>query len=420
MNYVIIGNSAAGIPAAEAIRKNDKKGKVTIISNEPFKTYSRPLISYYLKGKVSDDRMRFRNEDFYEKNNIEAILGKEAVKVDPKRKKVELEDGTKLPYDKLLLATGSVPFVPFIENAQDKGNVYTFLKWQDAIDLKKAAKKESRVVVIGGGLIGLKAAEGLAKLCDDVTVVELADRVLATILDKEAGAMVSENIENHGIKVILNDTAVKAVGEKNVTALELKSGKKLECDILVIAVGVRPAADLAKSCGAEVGRGVLVDEAMQTTVPDIYAAGDVVEGYEVLSGQNKILALWPSAVEQGKTAGDRMSGGNRVYSGGFALNAIDFFGQRIMTSGIINPSEDEGFEILLDKNENSYKKLVIKDDRLYGYILINCPEKAGMYTDLIRRGTPLSELSGNILEDIGLLNFSPAARKEKIYGGGKA
>jgi len=420
MKYVIVGNSAAGISAAEAIRNNDKKGQITIISNEPHKTYSRPLISYYLKGKVSDKNMRFRDEDFYEVNNIDTIFGKEALEINTETKEIILSDGGKVPYDKALIATGSVPFVPFVEGIDGKDNVFTFLKWQDAADLKKVAKKDSKVVVIGGGLIGLKAAEGLSKICDDVTVIELADRVLATILDKEAGDMVSSNIEEHGIKCILSDTAVKAEGEKAVTSLTLKSGEIIPCDLLVMAVGVRPEVNLAKSCNAKLDRGIHANECMETSAKDVYAAGDVVEGYEILSGQNRILALWPSAVEQGTVAGDRMSGGNKTYAGGFAMNAIDFFGQRIMTSGIINPPEEEGYECLTKKTDLDYKKLVIKDDKLVGFIFINNSEKAGMYTDLIRKGTLISSLDGDILSDIGLVVFDEKTRREKIYGGESA
>lgn len=410
--YVIIGNSAAGIAAVEEIRKNDSEGRITVISDEPYRTYSRPLISYYLKGKVEEKNMYYRDEDFYEKLSVTPVLGKRATKIDNKKKKVYCGDEA-FPYDKLLLATGSVPFVPPVEGADKCGNVYTFLKWDDAKALKNDLKPDSKVVVIGGGLIGLKAAEGAHKIASSVTIVELADRVLATILDADAGAMISKKLEENGIKCILNDTGVKFDGEK----LYLKSGGELECSTLIIAVGVRANAALAKDAGLEAGRGIVCNEYQQTSDPDIYAAGDVSESFDITDGNRKVLALLPDAVKQGRTAGSHMSGGSKKYDGGYPMNAIDFFGSYITTAGVINPPSDGGYEVRAVKTEDTYRKMVTKDNHLAGYILINQPNLSGILTNMIAEKTELDTLNGDIFEDFSLMSYNSAVRYRKLHGG---
>lgn len=410
--YVIIGNSAAGIAAAEEIRKNDSKGKITVISDEPYRTYSRPLISYYLKGKTEEKNMYYRGEDFYEKNSVTPVLGKRATKIDAKAKKVYCGD-EEFAYDKLLLATGSVPFVPPIEGADKCENVYTFLKWDDAKALKSCLTPESKVVVIGGGLIGLKAAEGAHKIASSVTIVELSDRVLTTILDPDAGRMISDKLEENGIRCILGDTGVKFDGKE----LLLKSGGTLECDILIIAVGVRANTALAKDASLEVGRGIVCNEYQQTSDPDIYAAGDAAESVDITDGKRKVLALLPDAVKQGKTAGSHMSGGDKKYNGGYPMNAIDFFGSYITTAGVINPPEGEGYETRVKKTEDTYRKMVTKDNRLAGYILINQPNLSGILTSMIAEKTELDTLKGDIFEDFGLMSYASDVRYRKLHGG---
>lgn len=186
MKYLIIGNSAAGVNAADAIRANDEKGNVTIVSNEEFNAYGRPLISYYLSGKVKPENMYYRNEDFYKFRNIEVLLNSEAEKMDVKNKEVFISGGKKLSYDKLLIATGSSPFIPPIKNLDlnKQENVFTFLTYKDGVKLKGKITKKSKVVIAGAGLIGLKAAEGLFGQVESITVIDLADRVMASVLDK--------------------------------------------------------------------------------------------------------------------------------------------------------------------------------------------------------------------------------------------
>ena len=408
MKYVIIGNSAAAIGCVSGIRTVDGESSITLISDEPHFTYSRPLISYWLKGKVTDDKMYYRSSDFYEKNNCTAILGKKAEKIDTDAKKVVLEDGSTVEYDKLLVATGSSPFVPPVEGMNDAKNAFTFLNWDSAKAVKEAVNKDSKVVIMGAGLIGLKAAEGLHEVCDDITVVDLADRVLPSILDASGAGMVQKHIEKEGIKFLLNDAA-SAVKENTIV---LKSGKELAYDVLIVAVGVRPNTGLIKDAGGEVNRGIITDNHQATSLTDVYSAGDCTESLDICTGQSKILALLPNAYFQGETAGINMAGGNQTFDTAMPMNAIGFFGLHMLTAGAM---EGECFEEI---DENNYKRMFFSDGLLKGFILIGEIDRAGIYTSLIREKTPMDQINSNLLKvNPQLMVFDKKARMQKLAGG---
>jgi len=414
MRYVIIGNSAAAVGCIEGIRKNDKNGLITVISDEKHHVYSRPLISYYLAGKVSPKNMAYRKSDFYEKNGVEAVLGKKAVSIDPARKCVTMDDAGCVSYDKLLIATGSSPFVPPTGGLGGQSNVFTFLKYDDALGIERLINRDSRVIIVGAGLIGLKAAEGLAPVSGSVHVVELAPRVLPTILDGESAAIVQEHIEKNGVVFHLSATVERVIGDKKVEKAVLKDGTELPCDILVMAVGVRPNTAEAKAAGVSVNRGILIDDKMRTNVEDIYAAGDVTEGTDAITGEKKIMALWPNAYAQGYAAGTHMSGGKDGFAGAFPMNAIGFFGLSIITAGV---QAGEGIETLSKYNDETgaLKRFFIKDDRLMGMILIGDVDRAGIYTYIISEKIPLSGLEKKLTDDgFGLMAFGYEKMKERI------
>ena len=283
MKYVIIGASAAGLAAAEAIRKADTQGTITVLTEEAYMPYSRPSISYYLKGKVKESDMALRKPNFYREKKIDIVKNTKATAIDTEKKVVKA--GRKsYPYDKLCLCTGSKPFVPPMENVKGKTNALTFLDLKAVKDVKAIANEKTRAVVIGAGLIGMKAAEGLVKICKSVDVVELSPRVLPSILDVKSAKQVKKHLENNGIRFHLENTVVRAASKgKQITAVTLKNGKKLPCDLLILAVGVRPQTELAEKAGLVVDRGIITDtETMQTSDPDIYAVGDAVETGAVL------------------------------------------------------------------------------------------------------------------------------------------
>ncbi len=411
--YAIIGASAAGLSCAKTLRALDSECEIRLFTEEAYLPYSRPIISYYLKGKVTAEQIYLQDAAFYADNRITVSTGTKVTEVT--KNSLKTEGGESFAFDKLLLATGSVPFIPPMENVGGQENVFTFLTMGESERLKAYAKPNMHAVVIGAGLIGLKAAEGLRQCVQSVTVVELADKVLPSILEEQAAPMVKAHLNANGIETLLGDTVVSAKGKDKITSVTLKSGKTLPCDLLVLAVGVRPNTALAESVGAEVNRGITVNpETMETTVQGVYAAGDCVRSLDILDGQEKIIALWPNAVREGRTAAYNMAGFPEQDAGSFAVNAIDFFGQRICTCGLIR---DDRAQVLVQAGADSYKRLLVKDDRLIGFVLINCSERAGIYTGLIKQKVALSSLEGDLLDTPALMLFPRAVRTEKLTGG---
>jgi len=417
MKYVIIGASAAGLACAEQIRKEDKSGEITVLSKESYLPYSRPTISYYLKGAVKEKDMYLRKASYYASNAIEIVTGAEVTGIDRKAKTVNVGRKT-FTYDRLCICTGSKPFVPPMKNVSGKANVFTFLDLAAAKAVKAAVNENTRAVVIGAGLIGMKAAEGLSKICKSVDVAELSPRILPSILDSESSKEVKKYIEKNGhIRFHLGDTVNEAKSKgKKITSVILRSGKELKCDILVVAVGVRPETELAEKAGLEVNRGIITDtEIMQTSDKDIYAAGDCTVSVDMLDGSKKIIALYPNAVYQGTAAGSQMAGGDIKLDGTYSVNAIDFYGLRICTCGLIN-AEGGQYSDKIVQNGDSYKRLVFENNRLVGFVLINASENAGIYTSLIENKTDLSELEYDLTETPSLFLFEKSVRAKKLKG----
>ena len=417
MKYVIIGASAAGLACAEQIRKEDKSGEITVLTKEQYFPYSRPSISYYLKGAVKEKEIYLRKPSYYTANRIDVITGAKVTDINRAEKTVKV--GRKIyPYDKLCICTGSKPFIPQMKNVSGKENACTFLDLASSKVIKEKANGNTSAVVIGAGLIGMKAAEGLSKICKSVDVVELSPRILPSILDAKSAKGVKKYIEENGhIKFHLGDTVTVAKSRgKKITSVILKSGKELKCDMLILAVGVRPETELAEKAGLEVDRGIIVNsKTMQTSDENIYAAGDCTVSIDMLDGRKKVIALWVNAVQQGSIAGSQMACGKQTLGGAYSVNAIDFYGLRICTCGLIN-AEGEQYNDRIIQSGNSYKRLIFEDNRLVGFVLINASENAGIYTSLIENQTDLSGLEGDIFETPSLFLFKKSVRSQKLKG----
>jgi NAD(P)H-nitrite reductase large subunit len=404
MKYVIIGNSAAGIGAVEGIRQVDKQGEITVITNEPHHTYSRPLISYLLLGKITD--AKYRPDDFYTENSCTLLRDVIVTEINAKAKQVVLADGKTVPYDKLLVATGSSAFVPPFEGLDTVKDKYTFMSLDDARQIEKVIDREKRVLIIGAGLIGLKCAEGILEKVSHITVLDLAPRILSSILDDDGAKLVQDYLENKGITFKLSANIKRF--ERDTVLLE--DGEKLCFDILVLAVGVRPNTSLLKDI-AEIDKGIVINAQSQTTAADVYAAGDCTQTLDVSSGQSRIMALLPNAYMQGECAGVNMAGGEKTFDKAIPMNAIGFLGLHMITAG--NYSGDTYCET----GNGQYKRLFYSDNRLNGYIMIGNVEKAGIYTSLIREHTPLDTIDfALICEKPGLMAFTKEDRQIKLGG----
>ena len=405
--YVIVGNGTAAVGCIEGIRALDAEGEITVVSGEDRPVYGRPLISYYLMGKTDLAKMNYRPADFYEKNGCRVLYGRRAVALDPNKKTVTLDGGDALPYDALLIATGSRPFVPPFEGLDTVEKKYSFMTLDDALALEGALDGKARVLIVGAGLIGLKCAEGIKDRVGQITVCDLADRVLSSILDADCAAVVQKHLEESGIDFLLGDTAVKF--DRNVATM--KSGKTVDFDVLVLAVGVRANTDLVKDAGGSVNRGIVVDQRCATDLPSVFAAGDCAEGYDSSTGGNRVLAILPNAYLQGHTAGSNMAGGDEALSNAIPMNSIGFFGLHIMTAGAYDGEMTE------EKSDAGIKRFFTKDGLLRGYILIGQTERAGIYTSLVREKTPLSTLDFDLTKKFASnLIFSRENRRKKFGG----
>lgn len=391
--YVIIGNGIAAAGCIEGIRSTDSNSKIIVVSEEKHPVYCRPLISYYLEGRTDLQRMKYRSDDFYEKMGCDVLYGRKAVKIDKETKTIVLDDGTVLPYSAVCTAAGSVPFVPTFAGLESVKNKFSFMTIDDTLSLEAALNKDSRVLIIGAGLIGLKCAEGLRDRVKSVTVCDLANRILSSILDNECASIMQKHLETNGISFLLSDSAERFDGN---TAF-MKSGKTVSFDVLVLAVGVRANTSLVEDAGGEVNRGIIVNERMETSIADVYAAGDCTEGEDISLGGKRVLALLPNAYMQGRCAGINMTGENAVFDNAIPMNSIGFFGLHVMTAGSYF-NKAEGGEMYEEKTKDFLKRLFIRDGLLTGYIIIGNTERAGIYTSLIRERIPLSTVNLELLK----------------------
>jgi NAD(P)H-nitrite reductase large subunit len=419
--YVIVGASAAGVGAVEAIRKVDPVGAIIVISEEKCADYSRPMISDLVSGKADIQKMKCKTDSFWMENNVEARLGKKAVSINLTEKILSLEDGETVAYEKLLLATGGKPFVPKMEG-QDKDGVFTFTNISDAQRL--AAKIDSihakSAVVIGAGLIGISVTEALMKRGLKVTVVELQDKILSLLLDAKASDIVEDVIRKAGVDFATGQSVQKIVckpeNDDAVGGVILTNGDKVPCDLVIVAIGVIPRTELVVGTAVKINRGIVVDNFMQTNVSDVYASGDVAEAYDFILGQNRLLPLWPLAVEEGQVAGYNMAGKKTKYVGGTNMSSLKYFGTPIVSIGLANPKDDLTLEVLVkeDAEHKIYKKLVLKNNVIVGMTMVNCIERSGVLFYLMKNAINVKKFKQQLLSDDFGLATLPVSLQRKM------
>jgi NAD(P)H-nitrite reductase large subunit len=413
--YLIVGNSAGGIGAAEAIRERDKSGSVTIVSDEPYPSYSRPLIAKYLARERTLEGMLFRPLQFYAQNNITPLLGKRVRSLGLEEHIAELESGERIAWEKLLIATGGMPIIPKVRGIEKKG-VFNFFTLDDAKAIDEFLDNDSKTIVIGGGLIGVSAAEALIERGVGVTVVEMKERILNTILDDEASSRVEAALRKAGVRVITGHTVGEVMGNEQVTGVILDNGEKIPCGLVIVAIGVLPRIKLVHGSGIKVNRGILVNRNMATSHSDVYACGDAAEAYDFIYGANRLTAIWPNAYIGGRTAGQNMAGVKAEYPGGTAINSLNYFGLDIAAAGIVVPSDSNGYELMSKQNGDVYQKLVLKDNLIVGMIYVSDVEKSGIIFGLMRDRVNVGDFKQSLLaEDFGLISL-PRELRQKWLG----
>lgn len=389
MRVAVIGGGVAGVTAADTVKALKEEAEVIVITRERFTLYSRPAIYEIVKGAKSPEDLVIRGSKWFRDRGIELVEGVSADEVDYERRLIKLSDGEIIGYDRLVLATGSQPFFPPIEGL-GLGGIHSFYTIEDALALARALRKGLNVVIVGAGPVGVKLAETIVSRYSSgikVTIVEVLDRPLPRFLDREAGEIVKRLLEEHGIKLELGRSIRRFIGDGVVEKAILDDGRTIDCDLAVIAAGVRPSTRLAEAMGLEVKRGIVVNKYMETSVRGIYAAGDVAEvrGYE--PGLNPV---WPVAYMQGVVAGANIAGRKLSYMGLPAMNAQELFGVPIMSFGLLDPPKDATIRVY--RRGGEYARIIVSGNRILGAVLVGMEEEAGPLFNVIASGAEVHGL----------------------------
>ena len=391
MHVLIIGNGIAGLTAARALSEGGVDVEVTTQEAHPY--YPRPRLYGFLAGEIEREALYAYSPAWYEERGITLHLGVGVVGLDPSAKQIRLADGRPVSYERLLLATGSHPFIPPIEGVEQEG-VFTLRTIEDGLAIRRWAEGARRALVIGGGLLGLEAARALGTLGVEVTVLEMASYLLPRQLDAEGGALLSKRIEAMGIEVALNASSRAILGAGRVAGVLLEDGREIEGDMVLISAGIRSNVQLAQEAGLEVQQGVIVDEHLRTSAEDIYAAGDVAEF------RGRVYGIIPAAIEQARVAAANMVGREGVeYRGTVPSNALQVVSIDCASIGVHHPPAGVGYLELRRSGAQGYKKLVLKDGRLVGAILLGYRKDVAPISQLIRKEADVSRHVERLLDD---------------------
>lgn len=382
--YVILGNGAAGHNAAMAIRSRDQEGSLVMVSDEPYRSYHRPQLTKALLSDMRLDQIAIKPEAWYEENGITQILGFTAVKIDPQEKMVSLNDGRKLQYEKLIYALGSECFIPPIEGREKEG-VIAVRRFHDAQKVARLLQDTKHAAVIGGGVLGLEAAWELRQAGAEVTVLEAAPMLMGRQLDAAAGEVLKEICAEQGVKVMTGVQAAELLGEQRVRAVKLSDGTEIPAELVIISSGVRANIALAKEAGLAVNRAVIVNEKMETNLPDIHACGDCAE----YRGANYALLI--QAVSEGKVAGAQAAGdSSAVYE--LKEPALTFRGMNtsLFAAGDNGKNPDKTYRTAEESEpeKHIYRKYYFTDDKLCGVILIGDTSKMLPLTKALEQHAP--------------------------------
>ena len=375
MKHVVIGSGAAGITAVKTIRSLKPNDEILLISEDK-QVISRCMLHKYINGKRTADALSFVPEDFFEVNQIQWRSGVTVTSVDTSAMTVKCGEEV-INYDKLLIAAGSTSMIPPIGALQTAKNVFCLRNFYDAENIRASAMQAGRIVVIGAGLVGLDAAYALLEMKKEVTVIEMAQRILSLNLDTRAAAAYQTRFESAGCKFQLKATVTNTITDNtgNVTHVILENGTKLPCDFLVVATGVRPKADFLKDSGITYDKAIIVNEHMATNCPNVYAAGDITG----------LSSNWPNAMRQGEVAARNMCGDLKVYEDTFsAKNTINFFGLVTLSLGKLRPCEGDVVKRCEDRRV--YQKYIMHEGRVVGVILQGDISYSGFWQYLVKNG----------------------------------
>jgi NAD(P)H-nitrite reductase large subunit len=394
---VIIGNSAAGLSAIQAIREAEPRCQITLISSETGNAYSPVLLTYYLNGKIPRAQLFIVDDNFYRDMGVKLLSSSTALSVDTRKRCVRLNTGRDVEYDNLLIATGASPIIlGHPEEAPDK--LFSLRSIDDTERILRCSEGSTSAVVIGSGLIGMQVSDALVKRMEKVTIVEWAGQVLPESIDHDCASIVQKEIESHGVSVKLGWKVKELRSSGNGVSVVSETGEELTADMAVIAVGLKANAVFLNGTGVEVSRGLVVDEKMRTNVDGIFAAGDVTQGRNLVTGKNQVLPTWSNARRQGRIAGFNIAGQARSYEGGLRETVTMVFGLTVAAVGLAKSSEAEGVTEVrfLDVGSKVYRKVLYREGKVVGAVLLNRTSDAGILGSLIRSGRDASHWAERI------------------------
>lgn len=417
MRYIIVGGSAAAISAVEAIRSVDQKSRIDLFSDEATPLFSRVLLPYYIAEELSKALLNFRTSDFFDVNNVTPHLGVRVQGISAAPKTVQTENGNTYPFDKVLIATGGKPIIPPITGI-DKQGISTLKTMEDAERIYNFSG--TKAVVIGAGSVGVEASISLIRRGMKVTLLEQLGYVLPTVFDEEAASIIRKRVEDIGVEVITGEKALEFTGNGRVCGV-ITDTRELECDLVVVAVGIVPDIELAETAGAQIGLtgGVKVNSQMMTSVPDIYAAGDVAETYDIARDTGFINAIWPCAFEQGRIAGLNMAGQKTEYTGSYRRNSIgNFIGIPAISMGVThadactNREPGDKFREITRRTKETYRKLILKNGRIVGAIFVGQTQKAGLISVLLKKKVDVADFIPVLMSSsLNFIDILPLLRR---------
>jgi NADPH-dependent 2,4-dienoyl-CoA reductase/sulfur reductase-like enzyme len=393
MRIVIVGAGAAGISAAETIRKYDTNSEITVINRERSLPYSPVALPEYIEGKIRKEQLLLWNADFIKKENVNFIQGKAVVHIHPHEKKIRVDDGTVLSYDILLIASGASPIVT--QDLRDRKGVFTLRTLENAEAIRHQIK--DRVVIYGAGAVATAIAVSLRKRGIDVIIL-CRSRILRRLFDEDICRLIHDVLIANGVKIVGFHEQVHIIGDP-VERLRTET-QDLQCDGIISALGVTPNTSFLNDRIIHLGTwgGIIVNEKMETSAADIYAAGDCTETRSFISGKSCAIALWPPAVEQGKVAALNMLGIKAIYEGTLTQNVIDVFDTPFVSIGSL-----DGVKISISKH-GSIKRFTVKNGKVTGAQLVGDVDDAGLISSNIKKGinaVKLDYLEGKFAEKLG-------------------
>jgi len=414
VKYVIVGAGPAGIFAAEAIRRRDPASPIVFVTDESEIARSPVMLTHWIGGEAPREGIRFRDLTWPEKNRVDLRLGRKAVALKASSQELILEDGEEVRYDRLLIATGSSPISLPIPGAGLKG-VHSLRQVGDAAAIQKAIPGLRQAIIIGGGFIGLKIASQLSERGVDALILEKEDRLAPRMFDAKASLFLIDRLARKGIRVETGVEVEEVLGKAGqVNAVRMKDGRKLPGQMVIQSVGVRPNTAFLAGSGVTLDRGIPVNPRMETNLPGVYAAGDVAVTLDSITGEKVNNATWPAASRQGIVAGTNMAGGNLSYAHNLSLNALHLCGIHVMAAG--NPGE-AGEQVFMEEGPDFYRKILLHDGKLTGFILIGKISQAGSLLALMKKKEVLShaDLMPQALSCLGHLPRGYAYRHGSLF-----